>query len=62
MGLPPPKYISLGNFKYEDVVLLLRGLDVLAGEVDDMGTLSNIDALQKRIKTIIQDNSVPFRS
>jgi len=62
MGLTPPKYISLVNFKIEDVALILRGLDALAGNVDDVATLSNIDALQKRIKVIIQDSSVPFRS
>jgi hypothetical protein len=62
VALPPPKYISLVNIKFEDVGLILRGLDALAGEVDDMPTLSNIDALIKRIKTIIQDSSVPFRS
>lgn len=62
MALSPPKFISLVNLKFEDVGLILRGLDALAGDVDDVGTLSNIDALQKRIKTIIQDSSVPFRS
>jgi len=56
------KYLSLINIKYEDLLLLLRALDGLAGSVDDMATLSEIDALQKKIKNTIEDSKNSFRS
>ena len=46
----PPKYISLIGLRYEEIQVLLRALDALAGEADDVETLTHIDALQKKIR------------
>jgi len=57
---PPPAYVSLIGLKYEDVVLLLRALDALVGEADDVETLTAVDALQKKIKGSIDAKSQVF--
>ena len=58
----PARYVSIPNIKYEEVLLILKGLDELSGAADDMTTLSNIDALQKKIKLILEGSKVPFRA
>lgn len=47
---PTPTHASLVGLKYEEVLMILRGLDSLIGEVDDIDTLTQVDKLQKKIK------------
>jgi hypothetical protein len=56
------KYLSLGTLKYEEVVLIQQALDGLAGDANDMDTLSQVDALQKKIKFVLDQSKTPFRS
>ena len=60
--MPPTAYVSLGTFKYEEVRLIQQALDVCAGSVNDMDSLSQIDALQKKIKFILDQSKVSYRT
>ena len=56
----PPTYVSLVGLKYDEILVLLRALDALVGEVDDVETLTRIDHLQKKIKNSIDTKSEVF--
>ena len=60
--MPPVKYLSLVNLKYEEVLLIMEALNGLTGVVNDMDTLVTIDALQKKIKFTLDNSQTPFRS
>jgi len=62
--MPPSatRYVSLGTFKYEEVMIIQHALDVLAGNVNDMEGLSQIDSVQKKIKFILEQSKVSYRT
>lgn len=54
---PPPAYVSLIGLKHDEVLVLLRALDALVGEADDVETLTHVDTLQKKIRGAIDAKS-----